>query len=145
MTSIPETLSEYDWLELCAFDRKADWEGYAYAAANYPPRFEFANYELIDRAALRALHQRHSQEMEAWWGTEGAVDAHNAHLDEVQRREEHRALWAVRFANGNVATSSDEESARFMHGSPSWSVEALLTRDEPGGEWREVTEAVPDA
>ncbi|HEV2927832.1 MAG TPA: hypothetical protein VGW74_04000 [Propionibacteriaceae bacterium] len=143
-TQVPAELSEYDWWELEAFHQKVLREGWRYAEENYGPRFEFAGYEPLDSDTLRGLWRRHRPELERVWAQDGqaACDRHNAHVNEAQRRAEHRALWAVRFANGRVATCPDEAAARFMHGEPTWTVVALLTRDVPGGQWREV-EAVP--
>lgn len=140
----PEELSEFDFWELEAWDSKIRSEGRDYAWENYPPQFEFASYQPVDREVAEGMLRQYRPAIEAAWCADGdaACAKHNAHVDEARRRAEHRALWAVRFANGNVGTVEDETHARWMYRDPSWNVAALLTRDEPGGEWREVTEAV---
>ena len=141
--TIPDELSPYDWRELAVFDRKVSSEGWGYAVDEYPPRFEFAGYEPLPSGQLRELHRREKPGIERRWRENPAamVDAHNAHLDEADRRADHRALWAVRFGNGEVHACPSEELARGLHGDDSCGRPALLTRDEPGGQWREVSPA----
>lgn len=136
-TKVPDELLEYDFWELEAFHQKVLREGWRYAVENYVPLFSFANYEPLDSDTLRALWRRERPRIDQVWAGDGdaACERHNAHVIEAHRREVHQALWAVRFPSGSVCPYRDEVEARRMHREPG---RALLTRDEPGGEWREV-------
>lgn len=82
------TLSDYDFLELAAFDAKADMEGFEYAWENYAPTFEDPDLEAwagsYDR--LNALHTLHGAALAEFWETDDAHERHNAHLTEAAQR-----------------------------------------------------------
>src|SRR5437016_624629 len=106
--TVTETMSEYDLLELVAFDHKADYEGLDYAAENYPPRFERDGLRpTTSMDALAAPLREHREWLEAFWAREDACDVHNAHVDAARKRLEDSRLWGARSANGNVITCDD--------------------------------------
>ncbi|GAA2107943.1 hypothetical protein [Streptomyces synnematoformans] len=146
----PSGLSDYDWLELLAFHWKIGSEGFTYAAEEYPPRFE--NPELqaqtgsLDR--LRGLHGDHEAAIGRWLdhvGMQRAVDLHNAHLDEVRKREKDACLFGIRCTDGHVIHLETREarerwaaSLKAGAGEPGRRTPAaLLERSEPGGAWTE--------
>lgn len=135
--TVPETLSDYDLLELVAFGSKVEHEGYSYAASDYPPRFEFNNLQLLDRATLGAVWSRHRASVDLWWETHpgDGVDLHNAHIDAARERIDGQRLWGARYDHGAVSACDSEREARFLVFNPSWRAAQLLRRDEPGGEW----------
>lgn len=137
MTTIPETLSAYDFQELIAFDAKTESEGWSYAAENYGPRFEFNNYQPLGWDDLRDLHNRERAAIADWWEThaDDGCDLHNAHIDESNRRDDDRYLWAFRHENGAISGVKTEEGARQMCLEQSWRGTAVLHRAVEGGEW----------
>lgn len=142
--TIPDQLSDYDFMELLVFDRKVESEGsWSYAYENYGPRFEFNDYADVDRAEVRALQRRRQAAIDAWWDDhrEDGCDLHNAHVDESRRRQDDRYVWAFRHENGNVSGVDSEEQARWYVNNDGWRATAVLRRDVPGGEWTVVEDA----
>jgi hypothetical protein len=92
----PETLSEYDFWELEAYWQKVRREGRRYAWENYSPAFEFADYEPVPYEVAQDLLDRHRADFIARWDADGdaACDAHNAHVDESNRRASERRAAA---------------------------------------------------
>lgn len=85
-------LSDFDFMELVAFDRKVDSEGFRYAAENYAPAFERDDYARCDDLnVLRDLRRGYAERIDEFWSRPDAVDLHNAHIDEADRRERERA------------------------------------------------------
>lgn len=138
MTTAPTNLSDYDFMELVAFDGKVESEGFSYAAENYAPRFEFNDLRrLDDYAALRDLWRTRQPAIDAWWDLhrDDGCDLHNAHVNAARKREDDLRLWGARCGNGNVIGVDSEAEARWFVTEPSWSCVAVLRRDVPGGEW----------
>ena len=76
-----EELGEYDFLELVVFAHKADYEGFAYACSDYPPRFERdAHTYTEDPQVLRVLLERFEPELKGFWKREGAQGTWNEHI-----------------------------------------------------------------
>lgn len=148
--------SDYDWMELVAFDSKVQSEGFTYAYENYPAVFESAELRRIadDMGAFRKFFLDHEDAVEAWWNEhdEDGGDLHNAHIDERQRREENACLWGVRRPDGHVFGATTLESAQgsvdYMNmnrpGDTYWADRGfteparVMSREVPGGEWQEV-------
>ena len=79
-------LTAFDFMELVAFDRKVDSEGFRYAAENYPPAFERDGYRRCDDLTrLHALLHEYADRINEFWDRDDAVDLHNAHIDESDR------------------------------------------------------------
>lgn len=140
-TTAPDILSEYDLMELIAFASKVEREGYAYAAEEYAPRFEFADLEDIDDDTLRTVWRRHRQLVDPWWREhqDDGCDLHNAHIDRAQARRNERCLWGAG-VEGRIMHRGTEEFARFIVRDSSSRCTQLLHRDQPGGEWTVVEE-----
>jgi hypothetical protein len=105
--TIPTAFTEYDWLELIAFDSKVNREGYGCAADNYAPRFETPEMQAVaaDGRQLKFLYDRQQPAIDAWWDTEpNGVDLVNAHIDEERKRRENGRLWGIRCTDGHVIT-----------------------------------------
>lgn len=146
--SIPTAFTEYDWLELVAFDSKVSSEGYTYAFEEYAPRFEDPVMKSVaaDSYQLKHLHDRQKAAIDAWWDSEGdnAVDLLNDHVDESDRREKDARLWGIRCTDGHVITCDTKESRdrQVMYlnenrGKGWREPAALLQRFAPGGDWNE--------
>ncbi|MGW2725522.1 hypothetical protein [Streptomyces sp. NPDC001492] len=151
---LPE-LSEYDFMELVAFQFKVEWErSFPYTWSNYPPRFEapeLAEYGTV-RWKFSRLYSRYKPKVMAWReevGGERAVELHNAHIDERNQRRKDACLFGVRCEDGYVITC-DTQAYRDrlwgeLHeeaGKPHRRVPAaLLVREVPGGAWAEVVPA----
>jgi len=147
--TLPTAFTEFDWLELVAFDSKVNREGFTYAAAEYAPRFEHPAMQAVvaDRYQLKFLYDRQKPAIDAWWDTEGdnAVDLINAHVDESDRREQDARLWGIRCTDGYVITCGTREYRDQLAGRmvaeqqrPSRrEPAALLQRFVPGGDWNE--------
>jgi hypothetical protein len=86
-------LSEYDFLELVAFDAKVKWETFSYAYEEYPPRFEAP--ELRELAThysrLKALWLANREAIDAFWEKPGAMGIYDRHLDAADRRSRRRS------------------------------------------------------
>lgn len=93
MTSEQPTLSDYDSLELVAFDAKVDWEGFDYAYEEYPPRFEGSELLAVaeDYSKLRALRAAYLDRIHAFWQEEGAQGRYDRHLDAADNRKARRS------------------------------------------------------
>jgi hypothetical protein len=89
----PPKLSEYDFLELVAFDAKVKWETFSYAYEEYPPRFEAP--ELRELAThysrLKALWLANREAIDAFWQQPGAMGIYDRHLDAADRRSRRRS------------------------------------------------------
>jgi hypothetical protein len=154
MTSTNTTFSDYDWMELVAFDSKVGSEGFTYAYENYPPAFESAELQQVadDMGAFRRFCLEHDDAVEAWWREhdEDGADLHNAHIDERNRRDEEACLWGVRRPDGHVFGARSQFSAQtsvdYMNASTDtyWTDQGftepvrVMSREVPGGEWQEV-------
>jgi hypothetical protein len=80
-------LSEYDFLELVAFDSKVEIEGFGYAASEYAPRFEHDNFvPMTNRAELSQLLREYRDRLDAFWDQPDCCDLHNKHVDEARKR-----------------------------------------------------------
>lgn len=148
-TPIP-VLSQYDFMEMVAFQHKVEWErSFPYAWSNYGPKFEnpdLAEYETV-RWKFSRLYSHYKPKVLAWRnevGGQEACDLHNAHIDEQRKRQEDACLFGIRCTDGYVITCDTEhsrdEDAAFMvahQGGPaSYRMpSALLAREVPGGEW----------
>ena len=139
MTTETQALSEFDWMELIAFDSKANREGFTYTYEEYGPRFESAELRTLaeDMGAFRRFYRSQSAAIESWWQAhrEDGCDLHNAHCAEADRRRRDSYLWGARCENGNVLGRDTEARARWLIENQSWRCTQLLRRDEPGGEW----------
>lgn len=146
--TIPTAFTEYDWLELIAFDSKVNSEGYSYAAENYAPRFETPEMQAVaaDGCQLKFLYDSQRPSIDAWRDAEpNAVDLVNAHIDEERRRRQDACLWGIRCTDGYViacdtreyrdqlAASMHAEEARPGRRKPA----ALLQRFFAGAAWHE--------
>lgn len=88
-----DVLTDFDFLELVAFDRKVDSEGFTYAVENYAPVFERDGYvPCRDTRTLQGLRRKYADYIDRFWSRPDACDLHNAHIDESDRRERERAL-----------------------------------------------------
>jgi len=85
-------LSNFDFMELVVFDRKVDSEGFRYAVENYPPVFEHDGYRPCDDGTLSDLRCKYADRINEFWEQENAVDLHNAHVIEANRREREREM-----------------------------------------------------
>lgn len=145
----PTTWSDYDFLEFECFVSKVGFEGFTYAAENYPPRFEDTELQAVanDLGALRVFYLKHEPKVDAWYeqvGPDRACDLHNAHVDEERQRREDAHLFGIRCTDGYVITC-DTEADRDRHAAyllenvgKGWREPAgLLRRDVAGGEWTE--------
>lgn len=84
-------LSDFDFMELVVFDRKVDSEGFGYAAEEYSPAFERDGYAPCnDLNVLRDLRRQYIDRIDEFWRRDDAVDLHNAHVYESNRRERER-------------------------------------------------------
>ncbi|TXS21418.1 hypothetical protein EAO71_27345 [Streptomyces sp. ms191] len=94
MTSQQPELSEYDFLELAAFDAKVDWEGFDYAYEEYPPRFEAAELLSIaqDYSKLRSLRAAYLDKIRAFWDQEDAQGKYDRHLTAADNRMARRRM-----------------------------------------------------
>ncbi|MBB6172246.1 hypothetical protein HNR23_002306 [Nocardiopsis mwathae] len=75
-------LSDYDFMELVAFVRKAEDEGFDYAAEHYRPRFhspELARWVGSSYDRLDALYASRSGVIETFWERPDAIALYNAH------------------------------------------------------------------
>lgn len=148
---IPE-LSEYDFMELVAFQFKVEWErSFPYTWSNYPPHFEapdLAEYGTV-RWKFSRLYSQYKPKVKAWQakvGGERACELHNAHIDERRQRAEDARLFGIRCEDGVVITCASQEyrdrlwgQLKEDAGKPHRRVPAaLLAREVPGGEWAEV-------
>lgn len=154
MTTADTSFSDYDWMELVAFDSKVGSEGFTYAYENYPPAFESTALQQVadDMGAFRKFFLEHEVAVEAWWREhdEDGADLHNAHTDERSRRDEEACLWGVRRPDGYVFGAATLESAQgsvdYMNrpGDPYWADRGftgparVMSREVPGGEWQEI-------
>ena len=77
-----EELGEDDFLELVGFAHKVDYEGFAYAVSDYPPRFARDSRRYTDdMEVLQVLLDRFQGELAAFWRREDADKAYDAHID----------------------------------------------------------------
>ncbi|MGW0647719.1 hypothetical protein ACWD4T_02750 [Streptomyces umbrinus] len=85
-------LTSFDFLELVAFDAKAESEGLADAWAEHRPEFEAPalREQADDRRALTELLDRFRDEIRAFWRQPDADDRYYAHLEEADRRSSAR-------------------------------------------------------
>jgi hypothetical protein len=92
MTNTPPELSDYDFLELVAFDAKVDWEGFDYAFEEYPPRFESRELQAVadDYSGLKALRAAHLEKIQSFWQEDGAMSRYDRHLDAADKRRSRR-------------------------------------------------------
>lgn len=145
---LPTAFTEYDWLELAAFDSKVSSEGFTYAAAEYGPRFETPEMQAIAAAPtrLKFLYDRQRPNIDKWWDEEpNAGDLIDAHNTEADRRAEDAMLWGIRCTDGHVITCDSHEyrdslagRMRAEAGQPGRrEPAALLQRFAPGGDWNE--------
>ncbi|MFF9175935.1 hypothetical protein [Streptomyces sp. NPDC014793] len=149
MTSIanPTEWSDFDWLEFEGFVSKVENEGFAYAAENYPPRFESSELQALtaEFGSLRRLYRENEAKVDAWYsqvGPERACDIHNAHVDEARQRREDARLFGIRCTDDFVLTfdsesNRDRQAAYLLENvGKGWRVpQTLLRRDVPGGAW----------
>jgi hypothetical protein len=81
-------LSDYDRMELIAFDRKVEFDGFRYAFEEYAPEFQDEGMRVLaeSKGAFRAWFRAQAAGIDAWWSEhfEDGVDLHNAHI-EAQR------------------------------------------------------------
>lgn len=78
-----EDLGDYDFLEIVGFMHKANYEGFDYAAREYPPRFKRDGYSYTeDREVLEVLLKRFEKPVAAFNAREDAWDVFNKHVDE---------------------------------------------------------------
>ncbi|MGV9268124.1 hypothetical protein ACWDRR_26065 [Kitasatospora sp. NPDC003701] len=140
----PSALSDFDFMELVAFDSKVDREGFSYAYENYPPRFESPELQEVakDLTSMRSFYGDHDHLVDQWWETVGGrgCDLHNAHIDEVQQHEDDLCLWGVLYEDGqSVLLTTEEQRENWLEymrrNNPGRPVAALLHRSEAGGEW----------
>lgn len=139
------------WAEMSDLDKgaallhlhKRDYEGVSYAVENYPCRY-------LDDPRLTALDAKAASRHAAQFGGEAEAltgEEYERLYDAALAEPDRRRLWGVRRDPGDrvipVETraravdlltviwpghSPGDDAARY----------ALLARDEPGGEWREV-------
>lgn len=148
-SSIPAGFTQYDWLQLVAFDSKVTREGYAYAAEHYAPQFETPALEAVaaDPHQMKFLYDRQRAAIDTWWDTHGevAADLLNTHIEEEQRRRKDASLWGIRCTDGHIITCDSQthrdglvavmcaEKPRPGRRVPA----ARLRRLAAGGEWHE--------
>jgi hypothetical protein len=149
-----EEMSDLDKGAALLHDRKREHEGVTYAVENYPVKyFDDPRLTVLDRRAACRHAATFAGEAERL-----ANDEYRRLYDLALAEPDRRCLWAARdglrtvpaktreYAVELLTVSWPESEARLaaMVPSPIWwtpvdeSKWALLTRDEPGGEWREV-------
>ncbi|MDG4792111.1 hypothetical protein O7626_40565 [Micromonospora sp. WMMD1102] len=146
---IPEPVALPSWAEMSDLDKgaallhlhKREYEGAGYAVENYPVKY-------FDDPRLTSLERRAACRHAASFAREadGLPDAEYTRLYDLALEEpDRRCLWAARDENRVVPTETREYAVELL--TVSWpeyqpnadrSGWALLARDEPGGEWREV-------
>jgi hypothetical protein len=137
--------SAFDLMELASFEAKADWEGskkYAYDEWTWTFEDAALNERAGTFAGFMEIFRENQDAVDAWNDShEGdAASLINAHRDEKQKRRDDACLWAVR-RNGRIFPQPTRERAEYFlkpGNVLSGTSYAVLKRDEPGGEWREI-------
>lgn len=138
-------LSEYDFMELVAFDSKVENEGFSYAAEEYSPRFERDGLKHCDDFnVLRDLLREYRDELDTFWKREDACDVHNAHQMRVRKRFEDMCLWGVKRRDGYVIPCATEETTRYYISQPDhFHPVALMRRESAAAAWEKVRDIEP--
>lgn len=139
------------WAEMSDLDKgavllhlhKRDYEGDRYAVENYPARY-------FDDPRLTALDSKDASAHAAQFEDQAETlspDEYERLYDAALNEPERRMLWAVRRAPDDRVFPVETREAAVKLLTFYWpqnspdddrSLYTLLTRDEPGGEWREV-------
>lgn len=144
MTNLPtwDELSDLDKGAALLHLHKRDYEGVSYAVENYPAHY-------LDDPRLVALDGKAASAHAAQFGNVANDldgDEYERLYDAALAEPDRRKLWAARTDRGQVVPADTREYAIELI-TVHWPAHltaadlancALLTRDEPGGEWREV-------
>lgn len=122
---------------------KRDYEGTSYAVENYPCRY-------LDDLRLLALDGQDASRHAAQFAAQAEAlepDEHDRLYDAALAEPERRMLWAARRHSADRVIPAETRDRAIELLTVFWpryspdddrSKYALLTRDVPGGEWREV-------